>query len=414
MISYTQFRPAWKPVRMTLYFIMVLHLANAQKDSIPAADYILLFGNTHAHTILTKSHGAQWEREPGYDQYMMVDSAGVSHAVHTRLRSDWQKIQGDPRKHFEMAKEAGYDFYISTDHSQEEAFHPTSDRNKDWIATAKAAKDLSDKNFIAIRGYEHSENNGPGGQGHINIINSLRYVNALEEGVDLAYLYGWLDTEASNGEGPIVGTFNHPGPNQYDDFNGRTAGANKVICMLEMINSNNHIHYEGFLEALAKGWKVSPVCGNDNHGTEGIGKLTSRTVVLSEGRSKKQLLEAMQQRRTYATLEQNLECRYTVNGALMGSEIPMASSYQFDIFIEDPDSQDPMDLITAVDIVTDDGKVVASYSGPAGYRLQWKPVLRADNKHFYFVRVWNAGGGDAPKADSSKPVAWLAPVWPSK
>ena len=29
----------------------------------------------------------------------------------------------------------------------------------------------------------------------------------------------------------------------------------------------------------------------------------------------------------------------------------------------------------------------------------------------WLVRVWNAGGGDAPGADPAKPVAWLAPVW---
>jgi hypothetical protein len=30
---------------------------------------------------------------------------------------------------------------------------------------------------------------------------------------------------------------------------------------------------------------------------------------------------------------------------------------------------------------------------------------------YFFVRVWNAGGGDAPKANPDHPVAWLAPIW---
>jgi hypothetical protein len=34
----------------------------------------------------------------------------------------------------------------------------------------------------------------------------------------------------------------------------------------------------------------------------------------------------------------------------------------------------------------------------------------ATNRYF-FVRVWNAAGGETPQADPAKPMAWLAPVW---
>jgi len=43
-----------------------------------------------------------------------------------------------------------------------------------------------------------------------------------------------------------------------------------IITMLEVINSNKNVHYDGFLQALDSGWKVSPVAGNDNHGLDGI------------------------------------------------------------------------------------------------------------------------------------------------
>ena len=55
-----------------------------------------------------------------------------------------------------------------------------------------------------------------------------------------------------------------------------------IITMLEVINSNNKIHYEAFVNALDKGWKVSPVCGNDNHGFTGITRHTSRTFRIGE------------------------------------------------------------------------------------------------------------------------------------
>src|SRR3954467_13436288 len=89
--------------------------------------------------------------------------------------------------------------------------------------------------------------------------------------------------------------------------------------MLEVINSNNHIHYDAFTNALDKGWRVSPVCGNDNHGFWGITHHTSRTFVPSTNKTTAAILDAMSHRRTYASLDNNIQSRYTVNGVVMGS-----------------------------------------------------------------------------------------------
>ena len=52
-----------------------------------------------------------------------------------------------------------------------------------WVMRLKEAADAAtDASFVAIRGYEHSENNGPGAKGHQNVYNSSDYLNALAEG----------------------------------------------------------------------------------------------------------------------------------------------------------------------------------------------------------------------------------------
>ena len=79
----------------------------------------------------------------------------------------------------------------------------------------------------------------------------------------------------------MVATFNHADPEQYNNWAYRDAKVTDIITMLEVINSNNKIHYEAFVHALDKGWKVSPVCGNDNHGLTGIARQTSRTFKLA-------------------------------------------------------------------------------------------------------------------------------------
>jgi hypothetical protein len=387
--------------------------SNGQTKQSPPVYYIYA-GNTHSHTSFTQSHGAQWDEIKGFKSYMYTDSQHVSHTLNTTPKSDPEKYQGPPSVHFALAKANGYDFYVSSDHSQEVSFHPTSATNINWIATHKQASAATDKNFVAIAGYEHSENDGPGGKGHFNVINSASYLNALEPGVDLKYYYKWLDTVSSyGGEGPVVASFNHPGPDQYDNWAFRDPKVTDIITMLEVINSNTTIHYQGFLNALDAGWKVSPVAGNDNHGIMGISSQKSRTFVLATSKTKLAILDAMKNRRTYASLDQNIQCRYTVNGQIMGSTLNSPTEFKFNIEINDPDTNNPKDKITRIDIVKDNGEIVQTYNPPPGYSVKWSPVINDSTNKFFFVRVWDAGGGDAPqgKVTPDKPMTWLAPVW---
>ncbi len=147
--------------------------------------------------------------------------------------------------------------------------------------TKQQAADATDSTYVGLAGYEHSENNGPDGNGHFNVINSPAYLDALEKGVGIQEFYTWLKTQP----GAVV-SFNHPKPESYNRFAYRDAGVTDIITLLEVINSNKNIHYPAFLVALDTGWKVSPVCGNDNHGFWGITNHTSRTFVLAEDQSR--------------------------------------------------------------------------------------------------------------------------------
>ena len=51
------------------------------------------------------------------------------------------------------------------------------------------------------------------------------------------------------------------------------------------------------------------------------------------------------------------------------------------------------------------------YTPAPGYAVRWTPSIEDTGGKYFFVRVWTAGGGDAPGADPANPVAWLAPVW---
>lgn len=398
----------------------------------PGEMYHIYAGSTHAHTQFTWSHGEQWASGGGEEggegetkkagkadaakkkkEGLAVSAEGLQGPpAGKKLKPDWEKNnQGKPAAHFARAKAKGFDFYITTDHSQEVGFNPPSPDNPLWKESHAQAAAATDGSFVALVGYEHSENNGPGGSGHINVINSAEYLNALAPGTDLPALYKWLQTVKSAGEGPVVATFNHPSAKQYNEFAHRDAGVTEVITMLEMINSNKNLHYAGFLAALDKGWKVSPVAGNDNHGFHGIEKHTSRTFVLATARTKAAILDAMKHRRTYASLEGNLQCRYTANDAIMGSTLDKPDTIAFDIEISDPDTAEPLDAITKVDVITDGGEVAATFETAPTHTLSTRIVVPSGDKKYFFLRVWNAGGGDLPNPKPGEPVAWLAPVW---
>ncbi len=156
---------------------------------------------------------------------------------------------------------------------------------------------------------------------------------------------------------------------------------------------------------------VSPVSGLDNHGFEGIKKLASRTFVLATNKTKVAILDGMKHRRTYAALDKNIHCRYTVNGTIMGSTLAASNVFNFAISISDPDTTNPKDQITKIDVVKDGGAIVQTYNTAPGYSINWNPVIYDSTNKYFFVRVWSAGGGDTPEANPNIPVAWLAPVW---
>jgi len=411
--------------------------AFAQKVASPV--YNIYRGSTHAHTSYTRSHGEQFIKNPGGGIAVFDDRPGDSIGAWKDgykkgtgcpaiiligssqypgpamlVKPDWQKFQGLPSAHFALARANNFDFYITTDHSQEYVFNPPAISNNAWTDTKRAAEEATDKDFVALRGYEHSENNGPSGQGHLNIINSEAYLNALDPRVDLPYLYNWLKTAKSNGEGSVVAVFNHPGPGQYNNWAYRDPEITDIITMLEIINSNDKIHYEAFINSLDKGWKVAPVCGNDNHSLTGITQHTSRTFVLATNKTKAAILDAMKNRRMYASLEQNIQCTYTVNDRIMGSDLPVSNVYKFRININDPDTDNPGDRITKIEIIGDSGRVVKSFSPHSSHSVKWNPTLRNASDKYFFIRIYNESGGDAASADPEKPIAWLAPVWTGK
>lgn len=344
--------------------------------------YNCYFGATHAHTDASASHG-DLNAGPKYFE------------------------QNTPDLHFQEAINNGFDFYFITDHSQyTQTFTPEKWENM----LVQADLFTVDGQFVAVRGFEFSENDQP--NGHMNIWNTEDYISAADPGVDFPYMHQWLREQRTRSN--AYASFNHPGTSDFNDFGYLSEETQEIIRTIEVINavnpkdSNGMIigttHYQGFLKALEKGWKVSPIAGFDGHLVEAIHKLTYRCGLVAEELTRDALMEAIGARRTYATFDKNLEIQYMVNDVWMGSEIPNnPGRFEFNICVSDPDTGDENDKITRIEIMKDNGELVTWQKFDA-HSVQWTPVIEDTESDYFFLRVWTKGKTDGP-------TAYVAPVW---
>lgn len=314
---------------------------------------------------------------------------GNTHA-HSHYSGDAVQEGNAPSDHFRLAKEAGYDFYAVTDHSQYEQFDSQA-----WKLIQADADRYSDAGFIGIRGYEHSENNGPGAKGHLNVYGTSDYLNALDSDIDMRYFHDWLSLPVNSSS---VVSMNHPSETQYDDFHCYNEAVKSKITLIELINGPKcDDYYPSYLIALKKGWKVSPVAGADFHNLNKIGSWEARTGLAARSFSKEDLQDAMRNRRTYATYDKTLKLLYYVDDNVMGSTFsPLSGRLIFDVAVSSKENK-----ITRIEICTEDGVCVKGQDF-RNKDVEWKTEI--DKRHnYYFVNVYAEG--------RNTPTAYAAPVW---
>ena len=407
------------------------------------SEYNIYRGNSHSHTIFTWTHGAHreasirdleaptefhadWNVPPGVD---WKDHKTISFNPYL-----YTNRQGLPTNHFKLAIENGYDFYAITDHTQEPTLQPVSIDNPVWQATLNAVEIYDDyPDFVALSGFEYSRNTtADGGRGHINVINASQYVNAdhgqrgpahpwPEANWSIPQFYNWLKTVDTphNDEGVIVVGFNHPDPDQYNDWDHIDDEIADLISTFEIHTNYNQIRWHAYIRALNKGWKVSPIGVHDNHGFSDI-KNSDRpppTFVLAPELTKKAITHAMRQRRTFASWNEGVELRYAVNGFIMGSTLDSPDIFNFQIEMSTPPLQHD-ERVRRIQILRDHAggkdevEVVAEalFDGEKD-EIVWKPVIRDSSARYFFLRIHH--DNDMTDDGNFKPhgSTLSAPVW---
>lgn len=415
-------------------------LSNEQKK--PLSYFNIYRGNNHSHTIFTWTHGEH--RKVGINDLSKPTEfhpdwnvpEGVDWKDHNSINlspEGYTNRQGLPDNHFELAIANGYDFYAITDHTQEPNLQPVAVGNRAWQATLSAVEKYNKRpGFVALRGFEYSRNtNNDGGSGHINVINSTEYVNAdhgqrgpapawPEANWSLPKFYNWVKSaKPTEDKGYVVVGFNHPSDKQYNDWDHIDKEIVDLISTFEVHSNYKQNRWKTYIKALNKGWKVSPIGVHDNHGYTAITnkQLPPPTIVLAHELTQESITRAMREHRTFASWNEGVELRYSVNGTIMGSTLDKPEKLKFNIEIKTPDTK-PNERVRRIQIVRNqpDGKedveIVAQqlFDGKED-KITWKPVVKDFDAKYFLLRVYHANDLKEDGSFKTNSSTISAPVW---
>ena len=413
---------------------------NLKEQQQPLSYFKIYRGNTHSHTIFTWTHGAHrekgmtdlssptkfhpdWNVPPGMD---WKDYKTIS-----LNPKDYTNLQGLPANHFEMAIKNGYDFYAITDHSQEPNLQPVLANNPVWQTILKTADKYNDyPDFVALSGFEYSRNTTVnGGAGHINVINSSEYVNAdhgqrgpappwPEANWSIPQFYNWLKSaQPHNEKGFVVAGFNHPQPNQYNDWDNIDSAIVKLISTFEIHTDYGPIRWKAYIRALNKGWKVSPIGVLDNHGfKDRFENQPPPTFVLAPELTREAITRALRQRRTFSSWNAGVELRYAVDGNIMGSILDNPDTCNFQIEVKTRYSH-PNERVRCIQILRnsegeDNVKVAAEklFDGNKD-KIFWNPVIEDTSAKYFLLRIYHTNDMNEDGSFKLHGSTISAPIW---
>jgi len=356
----------------------------------PRTAYKAFLGNTHAHSLYS------------------ADAANA-------------KTNGTPADHYALAKANGFDFYAVTDHVSVNDPGRTEYVIRDYT---KMATDATTATFVGILGMEYTnneENKVADGWGHINVYDSNGWFFLFDDwnhwndwtnnGVNrpphtIKELYDWM-CQPDNAN--CVASFNHPSKTQFNSFAVYNPGALDHITMFEVYNTNTS-YYAYYKTALAKGWKLAPITGMDNHALAPITTTQYRTGVMASSLTFNDIMDAMRNRRAYASMYRDLRILCYGNNEPMGSVLGNPPVLYIDIDINDGQADDPGHNITKIEVIgsADKDNIIATktFDVPSHNTSCSFRIANIDQK-YYFLKIYSQGMG-------ADPCAYTAPLWSGK
>lgn len=324
-------------------------------------------------------------------------------AIHKRAEFA-ERTTGFKHEHVAYIKNENImDFAVITDHSD-------VDTERDFLNGFIAISEAQPMKTVILPGSEsevkHKEIDRFGlpvrHSGEVVLLNTDNY----------SYVESWeqLLDDIKNSPLPI-GMFPHPqvlgsGGTGIWNFNFKKIpeAVKSLMRLIEMGDGSdrkqNLLHEHSYSDALDAGFKVSPACSSDSHGSIwGFFSCPGKTVVMAEERSKEAIIDALLENRAYATESGNVKLGYTVNGLRAPCVLPCdVTEYSFkvslDYFREDKTSHP-----VYCQLISDGGRELMRVDCKGADSFEFS--VSSESARWFYLRL----------VDERGRKTWSCPVW---
>lgn len=262
--------------------------------------------------------------------------------------------------------------------------------------------------LLPIAGFEWTSDE----QGHVNVFGTHdRRVDALSH-PNWDSFAAWLRDQSD-----AVGQINHPDWSFYnastEEYRADVEGwwrerydpqVDAIISLAEAINTGTTVPSWGrqkdYFEILDAGWHVSPTANQDNHRATWGTANQLRTGIWAQSLSTTSILDALRQRRTFATEDSSAYVMMYCEQHAMGDVFEHSrTELLFRVIAGDLEQDDRIDSIR---LMTDNRVVVASLDGVDSTYCEWVFTVPAADG-YYCIEV------------TQQDANWIvsAPVWPT-
>lgn len=298
--------------------------------------------------------------------------------------------KGTPEEAYQHASKYG-DVLAVTDHCYFLKI-PVDGQSKIFLTQQAARNATSNGKFVGLQGFEWTA-----GSGHINVYETSEFISRDEKG-DLMDFYNWIIRVRK------LAQFNHPGVTfgNFQDF-WFVPEADRYVNLIEIGNGNSTSNdtiseemYKNFILALNRGWHLSPTANQDNHKQNWINANDSRTGILAFNLTYEDVMDALWNRRTFASEDKNVKFYMYGNENIMGSILYDAT--QLTLRIRYEDIKDPVqklqiisqsNLFEITDVIGKDTfEVSRTFIVPDGYEWYFVRIIQKDGDEIVSAPVW--------------------------
>ena len=294
---------------------------------------------------------------------------------------------GPPSEAFRVARERGVDFFAITDHAEMIRI-PRFGQSR-WNELRRAAREATiDGEFVALCGTEYTHPT----EGHLNTFGADRVIDAITA----PHWEAYLDQLAA--QPSAIGQFDHPyqeGTRNWNDFAlpgpSIRDEALRQMSLIRALDGKGRFAY-AYRRALDKGWLVSPQESHDDHNPSWGEGGRSITGVLAHALTEARILQALRERRTFATQDRGLILTLRASdGTWMGGEI-RSGRRDLQVTASDPV---PDDTLLRIEILGRGDREIAAKVVPGAASVTWTPTVELLSGEAVFARAVQRDGDEA-------------------